>query len=62
VNATPVTLRLHPDQLHALDSWRAGQKDHPGRPEAIRRLLQQALARGPRATPGPHKKRRASVI
>jgi hypothetical protein len=43
VNATPITLRLHPEQLDALDHWRERQKDAPGRPEAIRRLLDQAL-------------------
>jgi hypothetical protein len=45
VNATPITVRLHPEQLHILDSWRTRQKDNPGRPEAIRRLLDQALKR-----------------
>jgi len=43
VGATPVTLRLPPDQLARLDRWIAEQPDAPSRPEAIRRLLDQAL-------------------
>jgi hypothetical protein len=27
-----------------LDEWRACQEDNPGRPEAIRRLVEKALA------------------
>jgi hypothetical protein len=34
-----------PDLLAALDTWIAGQKGKPGRPEAIRRLLAVHLAR-----------------
>lgn len=36
-------VRLQPDQLAALDAWRAAQDDQPSRPEAIRRLLDRAL-------------------
>jgi hypothetical protein len=37
-------LRLYPDLARALDEWIASQPDpKPSRPEAIRRLLQQAL-------------------
>jgi hypothetical protein len=43
--ATAIGLRLPPDQLAALDTWIAGQKGKPGRPEAIRRLLAVQLAR-----------------
>ena len=43
VNATPVTVRVLPDQLAALDDWRRAQTDQPGRPEAIRRLLAERL-------------------
>lgn len=39
VNATPVTVRLPPDQLTALDAWIARQDAPPSRPEAIRLLI-----------------------
>jgi hypothetical protein len=41
----PVGLRLYPDLEAKLDAWRAKQPDNPGRPEAIRRLLEEALKR-----------------
>jgi hypothetical protein len=37
-------LRLHPPLLTNLDRWIADQGDHPSRPEAIRRLVERALA------------------
>ena len=46
-------LRLHPPLLHALGSWIADQEPPPSRPEAIRRLLEQALAT---AAPSRHAK------
>lgn len=36
-------LRLLPDQATRLDKWRKALADNPGRPEAIRRLLEQSL-------------------
>ena len=39
VDSEPVTVRMHRDQLDALDAWIAAQLDAPSRPEAIRRLL-----------------------
>jgi ribbon-helix-helix CopG family protein len=36
-------VRLQPDQLAAVDAWAAKQHDAPSRPEAIRRLVSQAL-------------------
>jgi hypothetical protein len=39
----PVGLRLYPDLETKIDAWRVQQPDNPGRPEAIRRLLEQAL-------------------
>jgi len=39
----PVMVRLSPEQAKALDDWRRHQKDIPGRPEAIRRLMDKAL-------------------
>jgi hypothetical protein len=37
-------LRLYPDLEAKLDAWRGQQGDSPSRPEAIRRLLVQALS------------------
>jgi hypothetical protein len=34
---------MQPPDLSALDEWAATQKDEPSRPEAVRRLLAQAL-------------------
>jgi hypothetical protein len=39
-------LRVHPPMLTNLDDWIAQQDDAPSRPEAIRRLVEQALATG----------------
>jgi hypothetical protein len=36
-------VRLSPDQAKSLDDWRREQQDLPGRPEAIRRILDQRL-------------------
>jgi hypothetical protein len=45
-NATPVMVRVHPDQLAALDAWIERQPDpKPSRPEAIRRILAEGLDR-----------------
>jgi hypothetical protein len=42
---TPVLVRLQPKQLAALDVWIKRQpKPKPSRPEAIRRLIELALA------------------
>jgi hypothetical protein len=41
----PVGLRLYPELDALLDSWIAAQPEpRPSRPEAIRRILAQALA------------------
>jgi hypothetical protein len=37
-------VRLSPEQLKALDEWRRKEEDIPGRPEAIRRLVELGLA------------------
>jgi hypothetical protein len=42
-DATPIMVRLQPDQLAALDAWIDGQKLNPSRPEAIRALLRAVL-------------------
>ena len=44
VDATPIMVRLPPIQVAALDDWRRNESDLPTRPEAIRRILAQALA------------------
>jgi hypothetical protein len=44
VDATPVNTRCPPAELRALDAWIAGQPaPKPSRPEAVRRLVEQAL-------------------
>ena len=40
----PILVRLQPAQLAALDGWMARQDAQLSHPEAIRRLLEQALA------------------
>jgi Arc/MetJ-type ribon-helix-helix transcriptional regulator len=45
VGAEPITVRMPPEQLAALDKWIEGQEEpRPSRPEAIRQLLDKALA------------------
>jgi len=39
----PVTVRLQPDQLAALDAWIASQPNPVSRPEAIRMVLTEKL-------------------
>lgn len=43
VNATPVTVRIPPDLLKALDQSRSAQDGVPSRPEAIRLALAEWL-------------------
>jgi hypothetical protein len=38
-----VGVRIQPDMAKLLDDWRRKQDDLPGRPEAIRRLLEIGL-------------------
>jgi len=40
----PVGLRLYPELERQVDAWAKKQPDKPGRPEAIRRLIEFALA------------------
>jgi hypothetical protein len=42
---SPTLVRLPPELAKLIDSWRNKQPDSPGRPEAIRRLVEQALSR-----------------
>ena len=37
-------VRMSPETLERLDDWRRKQPDLPGRPEAIRRIVEKALA------------------
>jgi hypothetical protein len=39
----PILVRIQPDKLAALDDYIAKQPDEPSRPEAIRRVLAEAL-------------------
>jgi hypothetical protein len=48
-------VRLLPEQATTVDAWRAKQADRPGRPEAIRRLVERALGAEPSA-PRAHSK------
>ena len=38
-----VGVRVQPDLGKRIDDWRRGQDDLPGRPEAIRRLIELGL-------------------
>lgn len=44
-----IGVRFQPDALSKIDDWRRGQDDLPGRPEAIRRLVEQALQKPSRS-------------
>lgn len=43
VESMAVNVRLPMDAVSAIDDWRRRQDDLPGRPESIRRLVEQAL-------------------
>lgn len=49
VHATPVLVRLRPEQVKTLDEWR--KRDGVGRPEAIRRLIDLTLMFDPDKKP-----------
>jgi hypothetical protein len=40
VDSEAVNVRMTADALKSLDAWRRQQEDLPGRPEAIRRLVE----------------------
>jgi hypothetical protein len=48
VTGDPVMVRIQPDMAKALDDWRRKQDDLPGRPEAIRRLVEIGLKAKPK--------------
>jgi hypothetical protein len=56
--ATPITLRVLPKLVKAIDSWRKDQPDQPIRTEAIRRLVEYALDH--QANAGSKRNRRSS--
>jgi hypothetical protein len=43
VESEAVTVRITVDALQVIDDWRRKQDDLPGRPEAIRRLVETGL-------------------
>ena len=43
VTGDPVLVRVQPDMARLLDDWRRKEDDLPGRPEAIRRLVELGL-------------------
>jgi hypothetical protein len=43
VDTMAVNVRISMDSVSEIDDWRRRQDDLPGRPEAIRRLVEQAL-------------------
>jgi hypothetical protein len=43
VDSEAITVRIAVDALKTLDDWRREQDDLPGRPEAIRRLVDLGL-------------------
>jgi hypothetical protein len=57
LNATPITFRVLPNLIKAIDSWRKDQPDQPIRTEAIRRLVAYALDH--QANTGPKRSRRS---
>lgn len=46
-----IMLRLHPPLLTRLNEWIQAQEHHPSRPEAVRRLLEQALSNRDKGRP-----------
>src|ERR1700678_1286560 len=58
-----ILIRLHSPQLAALDNWISQQDGAPSRPEAIRRILGEALARPTGGKPiSKRKAEEASVL
>ena len=57
----PVGLRLYRDLEQRIDAWAKGQADRPGRPEAIRRLLEQALPTAAPSAPAKAGSRRKAA-
>ncbi|MGY3494930.1 hypothetical protein [Bradyrhizobium sp. USDA 4502] len=43
MDSEAITVRMTVDALRVLDGWRRQQEDLPGRPEAIRKLVEIGL-------------------
>ena len=52
VNATPVTVRVPPELLAALDSYSTHADGNPGRPETVRRIMRDWLMANGYLRPG----------
>lgn len=52
IHDRPFQMRASKEFLSKLDDWRRKQPDLPGRAEAIRRLVEQALAVHPKTKKG----------
>jgi hypothetical protein len=58
-----IQVRIQPVKLADLDRWIAAQADQPSRPEAIRRIVERALARFSHGRrPGKQKAQKASDL
>src|SRR6478672_5142387 len=63
VGATPIQVRMPPDELANLDNWISKQRTQQTRPEAIRRLVEQAIAHSSHpARPSKQKAQKASDL
>jgi len=56
VNSTPVLVRFPPAEMDPVDAWILKQRDPISRPEAIRRLVELALASEESSAPRSDKK------
>src|ERR1700733_12725789 len=57
-----IGMRWQPAELAAIDAWSAKQSDKPGRPEAIRRLVEQALRDTASPRPSPDRAQKAAKL
>jgi hypothetical protein len=63
VGATPIQVRMPPDELANLDNWISKQRTQQTRPEAIRRLVKLAIAHSSHpARPSKQKAQKASDL
>jgi metal-responsive CopG/Arc/MetJ family transcriptional regulator len=54
-----INVRVDDEFLAKLDNWRRHQPDLPNRPEAVRRLVEQALSKPePKSAKEPNSRRR----
>jgi hypothetical protein len=57
-----IQVRIQPNKLAQLDRWIANQNDRPSRPEAIRRIVERALAHSSRPKGIKKKAQKASDL